>query len=37
MIIFGSQVDIYVPKNTILKVIEGEKLKGGETLIGFVK
>ena len=37
MIIFGSQVDIYVPKNTILKVIEGEKLRGGESLIGFVK
>jgi len=37
MIMFGSQVDIYVPKETILKVIVGEKIKAGETLIGFVR
>ncbi len=37
MIMFGSQVDIYIPKNTNLKVIVGEKLKAGESLIGIVK
>jgi len=37
MIMFGSQVDIYVPKNTTLKVITGEKVIAGETVIGFVK
>ena len=37
MIMFGSQVDIYVPRETILKVIVGEKLKAGESLIGLIK
>ena len=37
MIMFGSQVDIYIPKNTNLKVIVGEKVKAGESLIGFIK
>jgi len=37
MIMFGSQVDLYIPKETILKVIVGEKIKAGETLIGLVK
>ena len=34
---FGSQVDIYVPKETTLKVIVGEELKAGESLIGIVR
>ena len=37
MIMFGSQVDIYLPKETILKVIVGEEIKAGETLIGIVR
>jgi len=37
MIMFGSQVDIYIPKETTLKVIVGEKLTAGESLIGFVR
>jgi phosphatidylserine decarboxylase len=37
MIMFGSQVDIYVPKETTLKVILWEKLKAGESVIGFLK
>ena len=37
MIMFGSQVDIYIPKNTNLKVIVGEKVKAGENLIGIIK
>jgi len=35
MITFGSQVDVYLPLNTKLKVTEFQKLKGGETLIGY--
>jgi len=37
MITFGSQVDIYVPKETNLKVIKGEKVKAGESLIGIYR
>jgi phosphatidylserine decarboxylase len=37
MIMFGSQVDIYIPKDTTLKVLVGEKVKAGESLIGFVR
>jgi phosphatidylserine decarboxylase len=35
MIMFGSQVDIYVPKETNLKVNQGQKLLAGESIIGF--
>jgi phosphatidylserine decarboxylase len=37
MIMFGSQVDIYVPKETTIQVIVGEKIKAGENIIGFVR
>jgi len=37
MIMFGSQVDLYIPKEAVLKVIVGEKVKAGESLIAFVK
>jgi len=37
MIMFGSQVDLYIPKDTTLKVIVGEELKAGESLIGIVR
>ncbi len=36
MIMFGSQVDIYLPKNTIIKVTEFQKLRAGENVIGFL-
>ena len=36
MIMFGSQVDIYLPKNTVIKVTEFQKLKAGESIIGFI-
>jgi len=36
MIMFGSQVDVYLPKNTIIKVVEFQKIKAGESVIGFI-
>jgi len=36
MITFGSQVDVYLPLNTSLKVTEFQKVRAGETLIGYV-
>ncbi|MEO1923908.1 MAG: phosphatidylserine decarboxylase [Nautiliaceae bacterium] len=36
MIMFGSQVDIYLPKDSIIKVTEFQKLKAGETLLGYL-
>jgi len=36
MITFGSQVDVYLPKNVTLKVTEFQKLKAGESLIGYI-
>jgi len=36
MIMFGSQVDIYLPKSSILKVTEFQKVKAGESLIGYI-
>ncbi len=36
MIMFGSQVDVYLPKNTTLKVSEFQKIKAGESVIGYL-
>ncbi len=36
MIMFGSQVDVYLPKNTVVKVSEFQKVKAGESVIGFI-
>jgi len=36
MIMFGSQVDLYLPKSCKLKVTEFQKVKAGESLIGFI-
>ncbi len=36
MITFGSQVDVYLPKNIELKVTEFQKVKAGESLLGYV-
>ena len=36
MIMFGSQVDLYLPKNSVIKVTEFQKVKAGESLIGYI-
>jgi phosphatidylserine decarboxylase len=36
MIKFGSRLDIYLPKNTEIKVTSGDKVKAGETVIGIL-
>jgi len=36
MITFGSQVDLYIPKNSKIMVTEFQKVKAGESLIGFL-
>jgi len=36
MIMFGSQVDVYLPKNVTLKVSEFQKIKAGESVIGYL-
>lgn len=36
MIMFGSQVDVYIPKNSVIKVTEFQKVKAGESLIGYI-
>ncbi len=36
MIMFGSQVDIYLPKDINLKVSEFQKVKAGESVIGYL-
>ncbi|WP_024790354.1 phosphatidylserine decarboxylase [Lebetimonas sp. JH292] len=36
MIMFGSQVDLYVPKNSVIKITEFQKVKAGESLIGYL-
>jgi phosphatidylserine decarboxylase len=34
LIMFGSRTDIYLPPDTAIEVAEGQKVKGGETVIG---
>jgi phosphatidylserine decarboxylase len=34
MIMFGSRTDIYLPKGCRVQVVEGQKVKGGETILG---
>ncbi|WP_457559948.1 phosphatidylserine decarboxylase [Caminibacter sp.] len=36
MIMFGSQVDIYLPLNTEIKVTEFQKIRAGESVIGYL-
>jgi phosphatidylserine decarboxylase len=33
LIMFGSRTDLYLPKSCELKVAEGERVKGGETIV----
>ena len=37
MIKFGSRVDLYLPLEVTLQIKEGEWVKAGETIIGFIK
>jgi phosphatidylserine decarboxylase len=34
LIMFGSRTDIYLPKGCRIQVVEGQKVKGGETILG---
>jgi phosphatidylserine decarboxylase len=34
LIMFGSRTDIYLPKGCRVQVVEGQKVKGGETILG---
>ena len=34
MIKFGSRIELYLPSSVTLKVSEGERVRGGETIIG---
>jgi phosphatidylserine decarboxylase len=36
MIMFGSRTDLYLPPDAEVRVSEGQKVKGGETIIGGV-
>ena len=35
IICFGSKVDLYLPKNAVLKPLLGKKVKAGETILGY--
>jgi len=37
LIKFGSRVDIYVPMSVEITVRKGQRVKGGETIIGRLK
>jgi phosphatidylserine decarboxylase len=34
LIMFGSRTDLYLPANSRIEVAEGQRVKGGETIIG---
>jgi phosphatidylserine decarboxylase len=34
MIMFGSRTDLYLPRGSRIDVAEGQRVKGGETIIG---
>jgi phosphatidylserine decarboxylase len=36
-ILFGSRVDVYLPHGVRVKVREGERVKGGETVLGVIQ
>jgi len=37
MIKFGSRVDIYLPPSSEVSITLGDKVRGGETIIGFLR
>ncbi|MCH8055282.1 MAG: phosphatidylserine decarboxylase, partial [Deltaproteobacteria bacterium] len=34
LIMFGSRVDLFLPSGSLVEVVEGEQVRGGETIIG---
>jgi phosphatidylserine decarboxylase len=34
LIMFGSRTDMYLPKGCVVQLAEGQKVKGGETIVG---
>jgi phosphatidylserine decarboxylase len=36
-ILFGSRLDVYVPNEVAVKVREGERVKGGESVLGVIQ
>jgi phosphatidylserine decarboxylase len=36
LIRFGSRVDLYLPLQTHLEVVKGQKVRAGETVIGYL-
>jgi phosphatidylserine decarboxylase len=37
MICFGSRVDLYLPENTEPVIRTGDKVKAGQTILGYLK
>jgi phosphatidylserine decarboxylase len=35
-ILFGSRVDVYLPQGVQLQVREGDRVKGGESVLGVI-
>jgi phosphatidylserine decarboxylase len=36
-ILFGSRVDVYLPHGVTVKVWQGERVKGGESVLGVIR
>ena len=36
-ILFGSRVDVYLPRNVAVRVQKGERVKGGKSVLGVIK
>jgi phosphatidylserine decarboxylase len=34
LIMFGSRTDTYLPEGCLVEVVEGQRVKGGETILG---
>jgi phosphatidylserine decarboxylase len=34
LIMFGSRVDLFLPPGSKIDVVEGQKVRGGETILG---
>jgi phosphatidylserine decarboxylase len=37
LIRFGSRMDTYVPVGTVMKIAVGDRVKGGETILGVLR
>jgi phosphatidylserine decarboxylase len=36
-ILFGSRVDVYLPRGVVVRVRVGERVKGGESIVGVIQ